>query len=88
METLRISAKDETVLKIPFTLSNGKTFTVSLKDPISNISATDVQTFTDLALGTNSQNIALLVKDGEEVISVGDAYLDRTNIVPLEAATM
>ena len=84
---LNIDPKDETVLKIPFVLEDGKKLTISLKNPKSGLTLSDVTVFTDYALGTGTeQDKVMFVKNGLSIVSVETAYLDRTNIIPLEAA--
>lgn len=68
------------VLKIPYTLSNGKTWTITAKDPKSSLTDSDIDSFSNYII-TNS----IFQPSSNTVVSRnGDAYYYRTdtNILP------
>lgn len=68
----------QSVVKIPFVFQDGKTHTISLIDPSSSITQTNVNTFGNYAITNN-----LLSYGGYEATSLGSAYIYNTNEIPL-----
>lgn len=78
---MRIAPSDEYILKVPFKMSDGKKYTVSLKDPKTDLTLAQSQVFTDAVINTG------LFVNGEAYVSGTDTpYLERVNIIPVEAA--
>lgn len=66
------------VLKIPFTFADTKTRTITLQDPKSGITQTEVKTFGNYAINND-----LLRYNGVAAVSVEDAYIYNTNEIPI-----
>ena len=77
----KIAPSDQYILKIPFKMSDGKKYTVSLKDPKTDITLVQSQVFTDAVI-----NSSLFVNREAEVSGIDTPYLERVNIIPVEAA--
>ena len=68
----------ESTLKMVFDMSNGKSNTVSLKDPKTNLSMSEVSTFANLCVTKNA-----FKKNNATVVNMEDAYIQRNERVEL-----
>ena len=66
-------------LKIVMNMTDGKTHTVSLKDPANNVSLNDVETFVDLCAGKTA-----FKKNNATAVGMNDAYIQRNERIDLE----
>lgn len=66
------------VLKMPIVLESGKKIMLTLQDPKSNITQTEVSTFTDYVI-----NNAIIKYGGYYPVSAEEGYIYNTNEIPL-----
>ncbi len=66
------------VLKMPIILENSKKITITLQDPKTNITQTEVSTFTNYVI-----NNAIIRYNGYYPVSAEEGYIYNTNEIPL-----